>query len=93
MTVYRYKDESVIYTVHTEPTIIPRAGIFIEDVESWLPYTSAVKRNMEVLYSGFMIDEERLVGLMVCVIHPEFGTAVNILFLVKVFPGGRNGEH
>jgi hypothetical protein len=54
-----------VFTVHTEPLVVPKVEIFVEDVVTRLPYTSAMRRDMGDYYSGFMIDEERLVGLRV----------------------------
>lgn len=39
-------------------------GVFKEDIVSWLPYHFAGRQAPEA-YSGFMIDDERLVGLRV----------------------------
>jgi len=53
----------VSYTVHTEPSKISASGVFVNDVVSKLPYTHAVRRDLCAVYSGFMIDDERIVGL------------------------------
>ena len=62
----------VTYTVHTEPSKISASGVFVNDVISKLPYTHAVRKDLCAVYSGFMIDDERIVGLKVGVVlvHP-----------------------
>lgn len=55
----------VSYTVHTEPSRISASGVFVSDVISKLPYTHAVRKDLCAVYSGFMIDDERIVGLKV----------------------------
>ena len=55
----------VSYTVHTEPSKISASGVFVNDVISKLPYTHAVRKDLCAVYSGFMIDDERIVGLKV----------------------------
>ena len=55
----------VSYTVHTDPTVIPASDVFVNDVVSKLPYTRTVRKDLCAVYSGFMIDDERLVGLKV----------------------------
>ena len=42
--------------------------VFVDDVESRLPYREA-RRDVRRNYSGVMIDDERLVGLKVRVDH------------------------
>lgn len=37
----------------------------MENVVTQLPYTRTIRNDMGDFYSGFMIDEERLVGLRV----------------------------
>lgn len=58
----------VSYTVHTEPSKISASGVFVNDVISRLPYTHAVRKDLCAVYSGFMIDDERIVGLKVGVV-------------------------
>ena len=58
----------VTYTVHTEPSKISASGVFVNDVISKLPYTHAVRKDLCAVYSGFMIDDERIVGLKVGVV-------------------------
>lgn len=55
----------VDYTVHTEPSEISASGVFVNDVISKLPYTHTVRKDLCAVYSGFMIDDERIVGLKV----------------------------
>lgn len=52
-------------SLEIEPTRIPPNDIFKEEILTYLPYYT-VTREVLNLYSGFMIDEERLVGLKVC---------------------------
>jgi len=51
------------FTIHTESSLVPKSEIFMENVMTRLPYTRTVRNDMGDFYSGFMIDEERLVGL------------------------------
>lgn len=55
----------VSYTVHTESSKVSVPDIFIDDVISKLPYTHTVRKDLCAMYSGFMIDDERIVGLKV----------------------------
>jgi len=55
----------VSHTVHTEPSFVPASDVFVSDVVSKLPYTHTVRRDLCTMYSGFMIDDERIVGLKV----------------------------
>ena len=48
----------------TYPTRIAMPNIFVDVVESGLPYREA-RRDIRDDYSGVMIDDERLVGLKV----------------------------
>jgi hypothetical protein len=61
------------FTVHTEPSRISASGVFIDDVISKLPYTRTVRKDLDMVYSGFMIDDERIVGIKVgcflCVVY------------------------
>lgn len=45
--------------------MIKAGTLFKEDVTSWLPYSRATRVGSFSHYSGFMIDEERLVGMKV----------------------------
>lgn len=40
----------------------------MNEVISKLPYTCTVRRDLSPMYSGFMIDDERIVGLKVSVV-------------------------
>lgn len=55
----------VTYTVHTEPSVVSASSVFVRDVASKLPFTHIVRKDLCAVYSGFMIDDERLVGLKV----------------------------
>ena len=55
----------VSFTVHTEPSFVSASDVFVSDVVSKLPYTHAVRKDLCAMYSGFMIDDERIVGLKV----------------------------
>lgn len=55
----------VSYTVHAGPSSVPASGVFTSDVVSKLPYTHIVRKDLYAMYSGFMIDDERIVGLEV----------------------------
>jgi len=58
----------VSYTVHTEPSRVPASCVFVNDVVSKLPYTHAMRKDLSAVYSGFMIDDERIVGLKVGIV-------------------------
>lgn len=58
----------VSYTVHTESSKISASGVFVDDVISKLPYTHTVRKDLCAVYSGFMIDDERILGLKVGVV-------------------------
>ena len=55
----------VSHTIHTEPSFVPASDVFVSDVVSKLPYTHTVRKDLCAMYSGFMIDDERIVGLKV----------------------------
>ena len=55
------------YEVITESTVVPRGVTFAEDVVTRLPY-SASTRKFSTDYTGFMIDDERLIGMKVRVL-------------------------
>lgn len=55
----------VSYTVHTGPSEVSAPGVFVRDVVSKLPYTHILRKDLSTMYSGFMIDDERIVGLKV----------------------------
>lgn len=61
----------VSYTIHTEPSTISAPGVFVNTVISKLPYSRAVRKDLAAMYSGFMIDDERVVGLKVGVFVPH----------------------
>ena len=52
-----------------EPTIIPAEDLFEIDIVSELPYREVVADTKEI-YSGFMIDDERILGLIVSPVTP-----------------------
>lgn len=58
----------VSYTVHTEPSFVSASDIFVSDVVSKLPYTHTVRKDLCAMYSGFMIDDERIIGLKVSIV-------------------------
>jgi hypothetical protein len=60
----------VSYTIHTEPSTISVSDVFVHDVISKLPYTRTVRKGLCAMYSGFMIDDERIVGLKVGITFP-----------------------
>jgi hypothetical protein len=49
-----------------ENTINKEGTVFARPVHSSLPCTVAERQGIEYRYSGYMIDEQRLVGLRVC---------------------------
>lgn len=53
----------VTYTVHTETSKVMASSVFVDDVISKLPYTRTVRKDLSLVYSGFMIDDERIVGI------------------------------
>ena len=59
-----YIDHLGTYTIVTEPTVLPADATFTENVESALPY-SMTSRRFSAKYTGFMIDDQRLVGMKV----------------------------
>lgn len=58
----------VTYTIHTDPSKVSVPGVFVDDVISKLPYSQTVRKDLTTMYSGFMIDDERIVGLKVGVL-------------------------
>ena len=52
------------YELVVEPSVVPAGETFVNDVLSHLPY-GRVAREFSANYSGFMIDDERLVGMKV----------------------------
>jgi hypothetical protein len=58
----------VSYTVHTGPSVVTAPVVFLDPVVSKLPYTHTVRKDLCAGYSGFMIDDERIVGLKVGVV-------------------------
>lgn len=55
----------VSYTIHIEPSKVTVPGVFTDTVVSKLPYSRTVRKDLTAMYSGFMIDDERIVGLKV----------------------------
>lgn len=53
------------YEVVTHPSMIKAGHLFKEDVMTLLPYSRATRVGQFSHYGGFMIDEERLVGMKV----------------------------
>ena len=51
------------------PTYVYMPNVFVDTVESGLPFREA-RRDVRGHYSGMMIDDERLVALQVCVDSP-----------------------
>ena len=52
------------YEVVRGPTVVPQGNLFKQDVVTHLPFSTS-RRTFKTHYSGFMIDEERLVGMKV----------------------------
>ncbi|KAH9841153.1 uncharacterized protein C8Q71DRAFT_702214 [Rhodofomes roseus] len=50
------------YQLVTDPSRVPAGTVFQEDVITSLPY-SATTRSGKFQYSGFMIDDERIIGM------------------------------
>jgi hypothetical protein len=48
-----------------EPSVLPAGGVFAKEVVTWLPYYSVPAPGQGELYVGYMIDEQRLLGLKV----------------------------
>ncbi|TFY60917.1 hypothetical protein EVJ58_g4844 [Rhodofomes roseus] len=64
------------YQLVTDPSRVPAGTVFQEDVITSLPY-SATTRSGKFQYSGFMIDDERIIGMKrVYVFTPEIGGEV-----------------
>jgi len=59
---YDYADGLIYNELINCPSHIPRGNIFKDSVMTYLPY-HAVSREDPQSYSGFMIDEERIIGL------------------------------
>lgn len=55
-------DKFALY-VYTDPSPVEKPEIFLKPVVSRLPYSRAIRTHVGEMYSGFMIDEERIVGL------------------------------
>ena len=58
-------DKDVHYSVHTDDSRIAAKSLFLDDVVTRLPYAVS-SRVGQFHYTGFMLDEERLVGIEVC---------------------------
>lgn len=54
------------HEVITEPSYIDARELFVDIVKTHLPYTVTARRGVW-RYTGFMIDEERIVGMKVCI--------------------------
>ena len=52
-------------TVKVEEDVVPAGSMFREDVRSALPYIETVTQT-RYGYEGVLIDEERILGLVVC---------------------------
>ena len=52
------------FELFSRPSVVIKPEIFLNPITSRLPYSRALI-HMEETYSGFMIDEERVVGLKV----------------------------
>jgi len=52
----------------SQPTTISEPSLFLEEVVTRLPYHVAT-RPMKERFHAYMIDEERIVGLKVCLMH------------------------
>lgn len=57
-------DDEWSVSVETEPTVLPKRGIWKEDVWSRLPYREVVRRKA-IRANGVMMDDQRLI--VVCV--------------------------
>lgn len=62
------EDADIRYEVFSDSTRIPAENIFREDVVTSLPYSKST-RGGKFNYSGFMIDDERIVGMKVSLPH------------------------
>lgn len=61
-------DEVVEQCLIVNPSVVGDASLFLAGgVESALPYSTSMLRQEIGPYSGFMIDEERIIGLPVSV--------------------------
>ncbi|KZT01957.1 uncharacterized protein LAESUDRAFT_662823 [Laetiporus sulphureus 93-53] len=58
-------DSRCSYKVFTEPSTVQRRETFKDDVVTYLPY-AVMSRLGTFQYSGFMIDDERIIGMKVC---------------------------
>jgi hypothetical protein len=52
-------------SLKVEDTVIAARSIFKEDIRSSLPYVEIVTKT-DYEYGGVLIDEERILGLKVC---------------------------
>ncbi len=48
-----------------EPSVFPAIGVFAKEVVTRLPYYSVLAPGQDESYVGYMIDEQRLLGLKV----------------------------
>ena len=64
-------DYGVTYGVITAPTVINRGQVFRHTVTTRLPYSES-RREGTYNYSGFLIDDERIIGMKVSVGNPPW---------------------
>lgn len=76
-------DDAVEQHFVVEPTIVGDESLFCAGgVESRLPYQTSMLRQEVGPYSGFMIDEERIVAVPVCLFSTnELGLHANYSFV------------
>lgn len=54
----------VSYTIKDGPSTVPRGRVFVHDIVTSLPYMES-SRAGSFNYSGFLIDDERIIGMKV----------------------------
>lgn len=59
------QDSGTSYQFVTDPSRVAAGTVFEDDIVTSLPY-SASTRSGKFHYSGFMIDDERIIGMKVC---------------------------
>ncbi|KAJ2924473.1 hypothetical protein H1R20_g12613, partial [Candolleomyces eurysporus] len=68
-------DPSLQQEICIEPTVIPAGNVFIDDVESSLPYIKTTWRGaLDKDFTGFAIDEERIIAISVSSIVSPLGS-------------------
>lgn len=82
-------DSACEHRLVVEPTRICDDALFVRDVESRLPYRE-VTRKEDFAYSGFMIDDERIVGLSVSAI---VSCVRRMCFLIDIAPQANAFSH